>query len=89
MYSHVYNKGVTGGTEGDILGKLLGTRGEPRKSYGCGFLQCAYSTVYSPAKNGLGQRAKIRCHSKPDTRRGGGSGPVILATGREARPVIW
>jgi len=22
MYRHVYNKGVTGGTEGDILGKL-------------------------------------------------------------------
>ena len=71
----------TGGTGGDILRKLPGIRVEPGNS-------CGIKAAYSPAKNGLGQRAKIRCYSKPDTRRGS-EFYRIPATGREARPEIW
>jgi len=73
MYRHVYNKGVTGGTEGDILGKLPRKRANLVNPTVVDFCNVHTQPCIHPAKNGLGQRAKIRCYSKPDTRRGRGS----------------
>jgi len=50
MYRHVYNKGVTGGTEGDILGKLP----NPPQMPGGGSKSLSSLLIYSKAVNRKG-----------------------------------
>ena len=72
MYRHVYNKGVTGGTEGDILGKLPRKRANPVNIPAVVYLHYALLPRILPLKTGRGMGRNPSLF-KPDTRRGWGS----------------
>ena len=58
MYRHVYNKGVTGGTEGDILGKLPRKRANLVNPTVVDFCNVHTQPCILPLKTGWGKGRK-------------------------------